>query len=47
MEYEVKILEIIPKKIGILSIDIDGNDYWILNRIIKNASVFPKGLKIS
>ena len=35
------ILEIIPKKIGILSIDIDGNDYWILNRIIKNK-IFPE-----
>jgi hypothetical protein len=30
------ILKFIPKKIGILSIDIDGNDYWILNEIIKN-----------
>jgi hypothetical protein len=35
------ILEIIPKKIVILSIDIDGNDYWILNRIIKNK-IFPE-----
>ena len=25
---------LIPKKLGVLSIDIDGNDYWILNEIL-------------
>lgn len=29
------------KKIGILSIDIDGNDYWILKEILKN-NIFPE-----
>jgi hypothetical protein len=35
------VLELIPREIGILSIDIDGNDYWILNTIIKNK-IFPE-----
>ncbi len=29
------ILHILPKKLGVLSIDIDGNDYWILSEILK------------
>ncbi len=30
------ILKILPKNLGILSIDIDGNDYWILKKILEN-----------
>ena len=29
---------LIPKKLGVLSIDIDGNDYWILNEILSTKS---------
>ena len=32
------ILKILPKKLGILSIDIDGNDYWILKEILSSKS---------
>ena len=32
----------IPKEIDVLSVDIDGNDYWILEEIMKQKRLDPK-----